>query len=404
LGRNLALTVLAGVVVAFGRNDAGLSAVDWLSRLSTGEIINLGTGVTGLALITVAIVLMRRTLADQANLATRVREIQRSLDEEFDLVPVERIMIPAPLEGLPIGARAPKFSLTAVAGSESSLDQLLGLGKPVFLVFAGADCWGCKMLLPAIRMWQNEYGDRFNFVVVANGSAEQNRLKLEKYGVQRVLADEKSKLSNEYQSQWTPSGVLIGTDGRIASQLRIGDSAIRSFVRDQCSIVEDGNQVPAVSDGRPVPSPSLLYSVLKIGEAFPRFSLAGADGSLFTDLDLVGKERTLLFLHPECEYCKLLVADLLESRSPGSETVRGLVVVAVGVEAKYLASLSHVAERILSDPNSDLAPLVGAQMVPAAIVVDSGGRVASGVAIGEQNVRALLEWESVEVENDARSA
>jgi hypothetical protein len=36
------------------------------------------------------------------------------------------------------------------------------------------------MLLPAIRMWQNEYGDRFNFVVVANGSAEQNRLKLEK--------------------------------------------------------------------------------------------------------------------------------------------------------------------------------------------------------------------------------
>jgi hypothetical protein len=94
LGRNLALTVLAGVVVAFGRNDAGLSAVDWLSRLSTGEIINLGTGVTGLALITVAIVLMRRTLADQANLATRVREIQRSLDEEFDLVPVERIMIP----------------------------------------------------------------------------------------------------------------------------------------------------------------------------------------------------------------------------------------------------------------------------------------------------------------------
>jgi hypothetical protein len=41
-------------------------------------------------------------------------------------------------------------------------------------------------------------------------------------------------------------------------------------------------------------------------------------------------------------------------------------------------------------------------MVPAAIVVDSGGRVASGVAIGEQNVRALLEWESVEVENDAR--
>ena len=71
-------------------------------------------------------------------------------------------------------------------------------------------------------------------------------------------------------------------------------------------------------------------------------------------------------------------------------------------ELPFKASIE--VQRFGDSLHSDLAPLVGAQMVPAAIVVDSGGRVASGVAIGEQNVRALLEWESVEVENDARSA
>ena len=73
-----------------------------------------------------------------------------------------------------------------MVGKTVKLADLLGLGKPVFLVFSDSGCASCTALLPEIARWQHVCS-WLTLAVVSRGTPESNRAKLVDLQVRHVL-------------------------------------------------------------------------------------------------------------------------------------------------------------------------------------------------------------------------
>src|ERR1044072_5314785 len=138
--RNLTFAAIAGLVVIQGRNNPGLSAVQWLIDMRAMEIINLIIGISVIGLLAAISIFLSRMLKQQAELLGSMQAIKAALNEDGEPAPAERKEAALPTEGLPVGPNAPKFSLATIAGEKISLDDLLKAGKSVLLIFAGPHC------------------------------------------------------------------------------------------------------------------------------------------------------------------------------------------------------------------------------------------------------------------------
>src|SRR5205085_8298180 len=136
-------------------------------------------------------VFIRRLLKRQAELLGEVASLRAALAEDGDPLPVllRQDLLP-PQEGLPIGVAAPSFTLVTLTGDQVSLGDLLRTGLPALLIFAGPDCWGCKVLLPVVRRWQREYADRLTVAVISGATREETEAKMQAYEIDRLLIDE----------------------------------------------------------------------------------------------------------------------------------------------------------------------------------------------------------------------
>ena len=273
-GRNLLLVAVAGFVVVQGKDNPGLSALNWLNDLKTAELITLILGIFITGLLAWICVFLSRMLKQQAEVLGGIESLRVALSEDGEILPVQHKEATLPEDGLPVGAKAPKFSLATVDGDEMSLDDLLEPGKFVLLLFAGPNCWGCKVLLPMVRAWERDYSDRLTICILSNGNLSESQDKMSRYEVSYLLMDERSKVADEYQAKWTPAAILIHPDGRIASQNTYGDDPIREMVRD---LIASGRLSPEPVNGKGVsshiPQISTRYSVRNIGEPAPKFSL-----------------------------------------------------------------------------------------------------------------------------------
>ena len=393
LGRNLALVAIAGLVVFAGSDNTGLSAVSWLNDLKASEAVNLVLGTAGIGLLIAAVVLLKKTLGQQQTLLKRIEAIKTSLDEEFDLMPVQRKEAVRLEEGLPIGALAPKFSLATVDGDRVSLDNLLAEGKYLLLLFVGPNCWGCKSLLPAAMAWQRDYDDRLNIAVLSDGSLKQIQASMAKYEINTLLLDENSAIARDYQSAWTPAAVVIGPDGRIATHLTFGDHAVRKLVRD---FVASGPAQPMSRNGegttRLIPQVALNYSVRNIGEPAPSFSLPDLSGRVVCMEDLIGSATLLLIWHPQCEFCRAMSDDLRRWEEYPPIGAPKLVLIASGKLEEIRALNKDFKSLTLFDAAFEVPTLLGTRYTPSAILIDSEGRIASSLAMGDHNVRALFSF------------
>lgn len=391
LARNLILAAVAGLVVAQGRDNIGLSALNWLGELRTSEVINLIIGLSLTVLLTLAIVLLNRILKQQSTLFGGMETIRTLISDEGEPVPAVRREAAPPKEGLPIGAMAPKFSLFTIQADEVSLDDLLKRGKSVVLLFAGPNCWGCKVLLPAVRIWEREYADVLTFAVLSTGTLEENQNKMIKYEVANLLLDGDSLVADDYQAKWSPAAVLIHPDGRIASQNTYGDSGIREWLRN---VIAAGHAEAGSSNGKGagslIPQVSTTYSVREVGEAAPGFRLKDLSGKVVEVEDLQGSSTMLLFWHPRCLMCGTLFDDLLAWEEHPPVGAPRLVFVACGEIEDVESVNKHFRSLTLHDPAFDIAPLFGTKFTPSAILIDEEGRIASSLATGSENVRALV--------------
>jgi peroxiredoxin len=212
LFRNAALTGLGAVVVLGPDGAVG----DWWTRLEGAE------RVMALAVVALAGVVglqgwvLFHLLRQQGRLVLRLDAVE-ALVGGIDA---------GDRPGLPVGALAPAFALPDPWGGTVALDELLVRGVPVLLLFADPGCGPCNELFGDIARWQRDWRHALTIAVVSAGGVEANRALATEHGLAHVLVQERREVAAAYATTATPSAVLVGADGRVASPLVAGGDAI----------------------------------------------------------------------------------------------------------------------------------------------------------------------------------
>lgn len=393
--RNAVLAVIAAFIVVQGKDNPGLSAVDWMNDLRAGEAISLCLSAVAAALLIPTFAMLRKALKHQTTLLETVTAMKKVIDEDYaEPAPVEREDAVPPVEGLPVGAIAPSFSLPSLAGGQISLEELLGLGKSVLLLFISPTCSPCKTLLPHVRVWQRDYSDYLTVVLMSKGTEKEVQAKIGKYEARYVLLQGDSPMANEYQSKWTPSAVLISRQGRIVSQMTSGDEAIRALITHA---VATSDSPAAAQNGAARPQIKLGNSLFKVGELAPRFAIPDLRGNELSLDELLGQETLLLFWNPGCGYCKAMADDLKRWEAKPGKHASHLIFISTGEEAAVKEESKGFQSLFLHDLDSDVMPMFGANGTPSAVLLDAEGRITSSLAVGEKNILALLGIRKVEL-------
>lgn len=124
--------------------------------------------------------------------------------------------------GLPLGAPAPELELPALEGGRVTLADLEG--HDTLLLFWNPDCGFCRSMHEELLAWEaSRNGATPRLVVVSSGDEEQTRA--EGFHSQ-VLLDTEFAAGEAFGTDGTPTAVLVGADGRIASGVVAGSDAV----------------------------------------------------------------------------------------------------------------------------------------------------------------------------------
>ena len=395
--RNLALIALAGVIVVLGKDSPGLSAVSWLAPLTTAELINLTLGGIAVALLASAVVYLRRVLTQQSVVLSTVEAMKKVIDEDYAEPPVEHKDAAPPLEGLPIGAPAPSFSVSSIAGGPVTLDDLLAYGRPVLLLFVSPNCSPCEALLPIVKDWEREYGGQLTLALISKGTVKDNRERVEKYAASHLLLQAENFVAENYQAKWTPAAVFVSRYGRIASRMAYGDEAIRALVaetvgRDARATAGNGAMPhargPEIAEGK---------SSLRVGDPSPDFSIVDLGGKEVRTKDFRGQDTLLVFWDPGCPFCRAMTEDVTRWEEKPPKGAARLVFVASGDAEKIEEASRNFRSRFIHDSEFEVGALFGSSVTPSAVLIDREGRIASIVEVGLPNVLALAGIRKVEL-------
>ena len=389
LGRNIVLMGIGAFIVAQGKGT-GLSALSWLNDLKIGEIVGLALGASSVVLLALTFAYLRRILGHYAVLNGKIDAMKKVIDEDYAEAPVQREDAMGPAEGLPIGAPAPQFSLPEVNGGLVRLEDILTDNKSVLLLFVSPNCFPCEALFPSVKTWEHDYRDQLKVALVSKGSMKDNQRLVEKHDVKHLLVQNESTLSDEYRAKWTPAAVLISKSGRIASQMAYGDEAIRALIGKSGALLDvdakSRNRTSANGDGIRISERSSLF----LGDVAPTFSIKSFEGGTVSPGDLLGRDTILLFWDPACSYCQQISDDILRWEQKPPRNAPRLVFVASGDGGEVEAESEKFRSLYLHDPEFEVAPMFGTSSTPSAVLIDSDGRIASSIAIGLPNARALL--------------
>ncbi|HXY71745.1 MAG TPA: MauE/DoxX family redox-associated membrane protein [Actinomycetota bacterium] len=209
--RNLALMALAAFVALGEAADEGASLGAWFSGLTTVEKAGALFAAALVVAVTVPVLVVRSEVEPRADPDADDEEE----DEDWD--------------GLPIGDGAPPFTLRDVGGSEVTLASLLAPGRPVLLVFAAPSCQSCAALLPDVAAWERDLAGELAVAVVSS-DAEAGRTAADEHGLRTVLEDGARDVAEAYRTLGTPAAVVVGVDGRIATETAHGADEIHALV------------------------------------------------------------------------------------------------------------------------------------------------------------------------------
>lgn len=132
--------------------------------------------------------------------------------------------------GLPPETPAPHFEIESYDGGKRSLNQLLGSGKPLLLLFTNPKCGPCVTLFQEIKDWQELHGEQLTIALISRGSVKDNFVSVAKNGLGEVLLQEKGEVAQLYGAGATPTAVVVNTEGKIASYLAEGAGEIRKLL------------------------------------------------------------------------------------------------------------------------------------------------------------------------------
>ena len=366
LVRNGVLILVAAFIVSAGRDDTGPGAFAWVSGLDGIAWLILGLCITLAAVVAVGGCAVLHVMRSYGRVLIRLEMVEERLRAAgFELEDLDDV----PELGLAPGTLAPTFDLASIAGGSVSLDDLLEPKRPVLLLFTSPTCGPCSLLVPTIAAWQRDHADVLSVALVTDGDEELIRAEAAEHGLLNVLVDEGLAVYEAYEANGTPSAVLVGDDGTVATWLAAGSDWIETVVNQALGGV---GRTPG----------------LPVGSELPALRAQRLDGSEVELADVIERETALVFWNPGCGFCRSLHGDILAWETSPPDGAPRLVMVsasdAVGVQAEGFAS------DVLLDPEWTVSGALGADGTPMAVLVSADGRIASRVASGGPAVLDLL--------------
>jgi len=223
LVRNVALAAVAVLVVGWG---PGPAIGSWVSDRSPAELVAIGAGIAALVLLAVALPMWLEN--------RRLRRELSVADQHLRRIPL----------GLRVGTLAPEFSLPDENGARMSLGSLLARGRPVALVFVAAGCGPCELVLPDLRRLAEVATDRITFGFIGASTITRYDEARKRHGNHLMLVDavdedpglnddleEVYEVMRAYQTEYTPSAVILTPAGTIGSAVVDGQPAIEALIR-----------------------------------------------------------------------------------------------------------------------------------------------------------------------------
>ena len=335
---------------------------------------------------TLLVIMMGGALIYLRKLVAMQDELRRRLDV-LELVSREGLAIDHehasdPLLGLPIGALVPEMPLKTLEGERVlSREFIKASEKPTLLFFVSPTCGPCDAMLPDIAVWRGELSDRVQFIFVSNGTPKNNRKKFETVSDSPILIDDDRTFALSVGGKWTPTALFVDRSGRTASHVAAGDSAIEELI-EQIGSADLSAELVYFSNG------GLVTNQLKIGNEAPDFSLTDVTGRNITKNDIRGKRTLATFWSVGCPHCQAFLNDLKAwERSPAGENA-GMIVFSDGSDEQH-RDLGF-SSPVLTDKGYQVATRLGMSGTPSAVMLDENGVIVSEIAIGADNILALL--------------
>jgi thiol-disulfide isomerase/thioredoxin len=203
LVRNGALAAVAAAVAVLGPR---IALHTWLAERSAAELAAVAFGITTLVLAasTLHLWLEKRRVAAASQPAR---------------------------EPVPVGARAPDFTVRDLEHRLVSRESLLERGRPLALVFVGPGCGPCRELLPQLGLWQTTLANELTLALLSGGDEEQNRELASEAGLERLLLQKRWEVMNAYGVAATPTAIVVAADGTVASAPAAGSVMIEALIR-----------------------------------------------------------------------------------------------------------------------------------------------------------------------------
>jgi cytochrome oxidase Cu insertion factor (SCO1/SenC/PrrC family) len=131
---------------------------------------------------------------------------------------------------------------------------------------------------------------------------------------------------------------------------------------------------------------------LPLGSEAPPFELvayAGGTTSL-TELLAYGKPLLLIFTNPTCGPCVVLFEEVKVWQHAHSEQLTIALLSFGTIKENFVNVARNGLGQVLLQQKREVAEQYGANLTPTAVVVDPNGRIASPLAAGADEIRALL--------------
>jgi peroxiredoxin len=280
-----------------------------------------------------------------------------------------------------IGKDAPVVELSNLDGEPVRLADFAG--HPTAILFWNPGCGFCQRMLDDLKTWESDKPEGApNLLVVSTGEVERNR----ELGLSSpVVLDSGFNVGRAFGASGTPSAVLVGADGKIASGLAVGGPTVISLLRNEAPNLLDAS---AADEGHPEGHAPASPRGVPVGGKAPTVQLPDLEGKA-VNLDEIRNGRTaLLFWNPGCGFCQRLVEDIKRWEKDHPEGAPQLVLISTGDPE---ANRQHGFESpILLDQGFRTGEAFGASGTPSAILIDAEGNVASGLSVGGPDVINLL--------------
>lgn len=371
--RNVIFLAISVPLLVRGQGRQGL-AIEQI----TAEMMPTILGGLAVIMLAGALLYLRRIIRLQNELGRRI-DVLEVIAREGTAVDHEHST--DPYQGLPIGAFIPDFELPSLDGRMVTLSDIAKPGKPVLFFFVAPGCTPCQAMMPDIKRWTDDLADRVTIVFISRGTGNENKRKFSHLDSSTVLLDSDRSFAEAVGGKWTPTALLVDSNGKVLSHVAVGDTAI-------------SEQVEKIK-GSDLTRPFIYFSnglnngrKILIGEKVPDFALPDVSGRELTSRDILGKRTLIAFWSPTCPHCSAMLEDLKHWEGTRGHDAPGLVVFSDGDPDDHREL--GLRSPVVLDKGYKVAAKLGMFGTPSAILVDENGVIVTETGTGATNIWALI--------------